>query len=212
MKQALRTIYFNFGRIDGFPLIFLCLFCLLCGSIFVKTAAAQNYPKEIRGYKVQKTKVSVKTQNGPVDAGEDRQVFVSVGEPSVRDISLTGVTLELPAEISAADQSGTVDFLTFKDFRVNDLAVDVGEYKNSFSFRKNEPTRLPEPIEIFVGIGQSIRGALGELRDSKEEWDVTGTIFVFGKFKKFGFSFKRVVPVEINLKIKNPLKNKPGEK
>lgn len=40
---------------------------------------------------------------------------------------------------------------------------------------------------------------------AKDEWTVTGRVFVFGRFKKFGFDFKRVVPVEINLKIKNPL-------
>jgi hypothetical protein len=51
-----------------------------------------------------------------------------------------------------------------------------------------------------------LRGAVRELKDSKEEWSVTGRVFVFGKFKKFGFNFKRVVPVEINIKIKNPLR------
>ena len=50
------------------------------------------------------------------------------------------------------------------------------------------------------------RAARRELIESKKEWQVTGTVFIFGKFKKFGFGFKRVVPVKINLKIDNPLK------
>lgn len=169
-------------------------------------ALAQDYPKEIRGYKVQKTNVSVKTGETGVETKDKAEIFVTIGEASVEDVSVTGLTLELPAEISATGQSGRIDFLTFKDFRVNNLKVDVEEYRKSFEFKKNEPTTLPEPIKIFVGLGQTLRGALGELRDSKEEWNVTGTIFVFGKFKKLGFNFKRVVPVEISLKIKNPLK------
>jgi len=66
---------------------------------------------------------------------------------------------------------------------------------------------LPKPIKIFLNTGQVLRGALSELKQSKEEWTVTGRVFAFGQFKKSFLKFKRVVPIEINLKIKNPLKN-----
>jgi hypothetical protein len=45
-----------------------------------------------------------------------------------------------------------------------------------------------------------------ELTEQRDELQVTGTVFVFGKFKKMGFEFKRVIPVKIDLKIKNPLR------
>jgi hypothetical protein len=180
---------------------------ILCGLIFVKAVEAQDYPKEIRGYKVHKTKISVKNKGETVDKKDDAEAFVTIGEPTVEDVSLTGITLEVSAEISAVGQSGKIDFLTFKDFRVNGLKVDVEEYKTSFEFKKDELTSLPKPVKIFVGAGQSLRGAIGEIRDSKDEWNVTGTVFVFGKFKKMGFNFKRVVPVEVNIRIKNPLKS-----
>ncbi|MCY7377045.1 MAG: hypothetical protein LH472_13885, partial [Pyrinomonadaceae bacterium] len=109
------------------------------------------------------------------------------------------------AEIDSPEQSGKIDFLTFHDFRVNGLAVDVEEYQESFEFKKNQTIALPKPVKIFVGAGQTLRGALSEWRNSKDEWTVTGRIFVFGHFKKAGFKFKRVVPIEINLKIENPL-------
>jgi hypothetical protein len=48
---------------------------------------------------------------------------------------------------------------------------------------------------------------MNELINSPNELVVTGTAFVFGKFKKFGFTFKRVVPVKIDLKFKNPLRS-----
>ena len=188
---------------------------ILFAIVFICTisAFAQNLPKEIRGYKVQKAKISVVNRNaetgnsksGKSDASE---AYVKVSAPELADVSLTGITLELLAEIEASEQSGKVDFLTFHDFRVNDLAVEVEEYKESFEFKKKQKTVLPKPIKIFVGTGQTLRGALAEFNDSKTEWTITGRIFVFGHFKKAGFSFKRVVPVEINLKIENPLREK----
>jgi hypothetical protein len=42
-------------------------------------------------------------------------------------------------------------------------------------------------------------------------WPVTGRVYVFGRFKKFLFSFKRVVPVELSLTLPNPLKSKTIE-
>jgi len=186
-----------------FATVFICAISVL----------TQDLPKEIRGYKVYKTKISVKNQNeknGVSKSGKDdeSEAFVKVSVPELSEISLTGITLELSAEIEALEQGGKVDFLTFHDFQVNGLAVNIEEYKESFEFKKNQKIALPKPIVIFVGAGQTLRGALAEFNESKTEWTVTGRIFVFGRFKKAGFSFKRVVPVEINLKIENPLREK----
>lgn len=180
-------------------LIFIAAFSL---------AAAQKLPDDIRGYKVYRAKISISSEAtaNPKSAEKNAEAIIKVGEPEVISISLTGVMLELAAEINSLDQSGTIDFLTFKDIRVNGLAVDVEEYRESFDIRKNELIILPKPVKIFVGTGQTLRGALGEFRDSKNEWTVTGTIFVFGRFKKSFIKFKRVVPVQVNIKVKNPLK------
>jgi hypothetical protein len=48
--------------------------------------------------------------------------------------------------------------------------------------------------------------ALGDWSDSKETWPVTGRVYVFGKFKKSVFTFKRVIPVELKATMQNPLK------
>ena len=165
-------------------------------------------PNEIRGYKVYRAKISVKNENdkSPKSLESDTAALVKVGEPEVFDVSLTGVTFEISVDINSLDQNGTIDFLTFKDFRVNGLAVDVEEYRESFDIKKDRQIILPKPVKIFVGTGQTLRGALGEFRDSKDEWTVTGTVFVFGRFKKAFVKFKRVVPVQVNIKVKNPLK------
>lgn len=185
----------------SFALIGFSMLCLLLNS-----AEAQNYPKEIRGYKVYKAKISVKNNGEQTDSKDDSEAFVTLGEPTVSSVTFTGLTFEMSAKMSAIEQSGKVDFLTFNDFKVNGLNVNIEEYTESFSFEKNKPFDLPKPISVFVGAGQALMGSLGEVRDSKEEWDVTGTVFVFGKFKKYGISFKRVIPIPINVKIKNPLK------
>ncbi len=185
------------------------LVCVL--FLFSSFAAAQKLPDTIRGYKVYQTKISVKNQSEENSQSDEKnaeansETLVKIGAPELVDVSLTGITLELPIEINSLDQNGTVDFLTFKDFRVNGLAVEVAEYKESFTVKKNRTTVLPEPVKIFIGTGQTLRGALKEFKNSKDEWTVTGTVFIFGRFKKAFLSFKRVVPVEINLTIKNPL-------
>lgn len=186
----------------------------ICGLFFFlfflsfNSVAAQKLPKEIRGYKVHRAKILIKNESEKSDATHDSEAFVRVGEPELIDVSLTGIRFALSAEIDSLGQSGTVDFLAFHDFRVNGLKVEIEEYKESFEFKKGEKIVLPKPIEIFVGTGQTLLAALKEMKESKAEWTVTGRIFVFGQFKKSFLKFKRVVPVEINLKIKNPVKDK----
>jgi hypothetical protein len=175
-------------------------------SIGARTAHAQDLPDEIRGYKVHDARVLVTNRTEKV-SDRKSDAIVRVGDPVVKDKSLSGITLEVTGELETLGHSGTVDFLAFKDFRVNGIAVTIDEYQNAFDFKKKQTLMLPKPIEVFVGIGQTLRGALGEIRDSKPEWEVTGTVFVFGKFKKWGMKFKRVVPVEVRLTIKNPIRN-----
>lgn len=186
------------------------LICVLFLLIFALNFFAQDLPDKIRGYKLHKVKIAVKTENEKSDKSKEaseNEAFVKVAEPEILDFSLTGITFELAAELSSIEQGGTVDFLTFHDFRVNGLKVDLEEYKESFDFKKNKSIILPKPFKIFLGTGQALSGAVKEIKDSKEEWRVTGRVFVFGHFKKSFLKFKRVVPVDIDILIKNPVKN-----
>ncbi len=181
----------------------------LCGLIllFAFGILAQDLPDEIRGYKVHKAKISVTNKTDRNDKNTDKdnsEAFARLTEPELVDTSLAGLTFEISAEIDALDYKGKVDFLTFKDFTVNGMSVEIAEYTNSFEFKKNEAIKLPQPVSIFLGSRQALKGIFGEALNSKEEWTVTGTVFVFGRFKKYGFKVKRVVPVEVNVKIKNP--------
>ena len=186
---------------------YLCLSASICGFIFlfVISFLAQDLPDEIRGYKVHKAKVSVQTQVNKNNPKEDFSVVVNFDKPELVKVTPLGTTFEVSGEMTVFQQSGKIDFLTFKDFRVNGLKVEIEEYKESFQIEKNKPARLKKPIKIYVSTTQSIKGGLKEVFRSEREWQVTGRVFVFGKFKKMGFKFKRVVPVDVNLKIINPL-------
>lgn len=171
--------------------------------------AQENLPDKIRGYKVYKASVSVKTYDqkpeNPENDKDTKEAFVLINEPELSSVGLTGIIFNLTAEFETLDQSGKVDFMTFKDFRVNGIAVDIEEYKESFKFKKKKKVELPKPFEIFVSTPQTLFGAVRELGNSKEKWRVTGRVFVFGKFRKAGFKFKRVVPVDIDIEIDNPI-------
>jgi hypothetical protein len=186
-------------------------FLRLCGLLFllVLSLSAQDLPDEIRGYKVHRAKVSVQqTQTDKNNSKEeDLSVRVNFGEPKLVSVSPLGATFEVFPELTISNQSGKIDFLTFRDFRVNGLKVDIEEYGESFEIEKNKPFSLKKPVKIFVPTTQAIKGGLKEIFGSEEEWLVSGRVFVFGKFKKIGFKFKRVVPVDVNLKIVNPLQS-----
>jgi hypothetical protein len=190
------------GRIfQGFILLFTLYLLPFTFALY-----AQNLPDEIRGYKVHNAKISVTNKTDKPDDKDKSEASARLTDPELIDTSLTGLTFEISAEIDPLEYKGRIDFLTFKDFKVNGLDVEIEEYTNSFELKKNQLITLPKPVKIFLGTTQALKGALSEIRDSKEEWTVTGTVFVFGRFKKWGFNVKRVVPVEVNVKIKNPIK------
>lgn len=179
--------------------------------LFSSPVYSQNYPDKIRGYKVYQTKISIRTEVEKTSEKTDSEAIVKIGDPELTDISLSGITLEISAEIEGIEQNGKIDFVSFKDIKVNGLEVEIEEYKESFELKKNKKVILPKPVKAFISSGQTLRGAFKELKESKNEWTISGKIFVFGKFKKFGFNFKRVIPIDINFKIENPLKKKLEE-
>jgi len=50
--------------------------------------------------------------------------------------------------------------------------------------------------------------AIDDLTNTAKEWPIVGVVYVFGRFNKSVFRFKRVIPVEINLTTPNPLHDK----
>lgn len=180
---------------------------LIIAAVF-SAVDAQELPSKIRGYKVHQVKPAAKTQMSK-DKGSARPMSgqtVTTGDLRVLDVGLTGITLELPISAGSVPYNGKVDFLSFHDFRVNGVNVEVEEFSTPFLIKKNEPITLPEPATVFISSPQAVKAAWKELEVPADEWLVTGRVFVFGKFRKFGFDFKRVVPVDLSFTIKNPLR------
>lgn len=188
----------------NFSSSFIKLLVVLCFLAFA--ADAQELPDKIRGYKVKKADITIGSK-GAGNSEDDVSVEVRFDEPEVASVGLTGIMLELGGEFIIYGQSGMVDFITFKGFKVNGIKVDIEEYKASFDFKKGETVKLEKPVEIFVRTTQALRGVLGEYNESKDKWKVTGRVFVFGRFNKMGFKFKRVIPVDVDMTIENPINN-----
>jgi len=165
---------------------------------------AQKLPDSIRGYKVHEAKVRVRTADGNKRAGKD--TIVTLGSPRIIDIGLDGITLEIGAEIGGIDQDGQVDSLMFKDVAVHGVPIQVEDYEHPFKLKKGVSVMLPVPVRGTVSTLNIAKVAYKEAIASSDEWQISGTVFIFGRFRKMGFVFKRVIPVPVNLTIPNPLK------
>jgi hypothetical protein len=188
---------------------FLIVLIFFIGFTLIGSAQEQrhdNLPEKIRGYKVHKERIVVTALNSKDRPDRDAEVLVSVGDPYLAETTLTGVTFALPVELTSIRQSGKVDFITFYNVRVNGIPVSVEEYRDRFEFRRGESASLPEPVAVFLPTGRILQAAWLEMRERRSEWSVTGRVFVFGKFRRFGLFHKRVVPIDFDLIISNPLR------
>jgi len=185
---------------------------LLCLSTL---AQKPSYPTKIRGYKVERAVVEVKKQQKKSkDTTADQQrssesdtdALIRFGDAQLARVTPLGITLEIPIVVAPVQQKGRVDFLIFEDMVVNDSPVQIDEYHRTFDLPNKEELTLREPVRFYIYLPSAVLAAIDEWSDSKERWLVTGRVYVFGNFKKSIFSFKRCIPVELNLTMRNPLR------
>ena len=197
-----------------------------------QTPSGRTYPKEIRGYKVERAVVEIKKEESKRDkSGKDRNqtqvqmttdssaqtdgsptsdadvdALIKLGKPQLARVTPLGITFEVPIVVAPVKQSGHVDFLLFEDMVVNGRSVEIDEYHRAFDLPNKQPLTLREPLRFYIYLPGAVLAAVDEWSNSKETWPVTGRIYVFGKFKKGWFSFKRCIPVELNVSMRNPLR------
>src|SRR6266436_1228469 len=190
-------------------LVFLaCLYGVNLSAQTKAGSSARDYPKSIRGYKLEKARIRVSKQKSESrgDPGEDiPDAIVQIGTARIASLTPLGITFELPVSLSAVRQGGHVDFLTFENVIVNGTQVQVEDYHSEFELPVSGTTELPSPIRVSVSLPHALFGALDEWSDSKPSWDISARVYVFGRFKKFLMKFKRVIPVEVQQEISNPL-------
>jgi hypothetical protein len=191
------------------------------------------YPKEIRGYKVERAAVELKSRtekrkatNTGDNAGTSNQnsstadsgagpladpavdQLITFGQPSLARVTPLGITFDVPVVVAPIRQSGHVDFLMFEDMTVNEHSIQIDEYHRAFDLPTKRALTLREPLRFFIYLPVAALAAVDEWSNAKETWPVTGRVYVCGKYKKFLFSFKRCVPVELNLRMNNPLRGR----
>ncbi|MGB7923845.1 MAG: hypothetical protein WCF57_11430 [Pyrinomonadaceae bacterium] len=220
MREPARQAIKERKRARAFAALATALASLI---IFAPAAFAQQpnakptahiYPEKIRGYKVEQAKVEIRKTdskggtNQGASASPDADALIEFGEPRIVSSTPLGMTFEVPVTIAAVKQGGYVEFLTFEDMAVNGTPVTIKDYEHRFNLPNKQPVMLAEPVSLYISTANALLGALGEWSKPKDMWPVTGRVYVFGRFKRFFFAFKRVVPVELSLSLPNPLKNK----
>ena len=169
----MRPLPSNKGFIRAFVAYFLFTLALL--SALSYGASAQDLPGKIRGYKVHEVSANAA---GPA---------IRLSKPVLKLDGLLSIAVEAGGEFTSPEHGGRVDFLSFHDIRVNGVAVDVEEYRHAFEFKKGTSVLLAAPIRGRIGLTGAAETAFRELTETRSDWRVTGTAFVFGKFKRFGF-------------------------
>lgn len=194
-----------------------CSVLLMLAACATGLSQTRTYPEKIRGYKVERAVVEVKkpsTNNsanqssGPAESAASVDDLIQLGRAELTKITPLGITLATPIVVAPVTQSGHVHFLLFEDMVVNGHSVSIHEHQESFDLPNKQPLTLRQPLRIYIYLPSAVLAALDEWTESKDTWPVTGRVYVCGKFKKSIFSFKRCVPVELNVKMRNPLKEK----
>jgi hypothetical protein len=181
------------------------------------TLSQSDYPKEIRGYKVERAAVEMKSSNAEQsrnstpasdsrDPAGDVDQLITFSSPELVRATPLGITFDVPVVVAPVKQSGHVHFLMFEDMKVNGHAVEINEYDHKFDLPNKTALTLHDPLRFYIFTPTAVLAAADEWSNSKETWQVTGRVYVCGKFKKSIFSFKRCVPVELNLSMRNPLR------
>ena len=176
-------------------------------------SAPPRQPKEIRGYKVERTRPKIKRgrdeeATSASSQKTDGKELIQLGEPRVSGATPFALTVEVSLTVAPVEQRGRVDFLLFENVRVGGELVTVEDYNYSFVMPNERPLLLPIPAVIKISIPRLALGALGQIIEPQDELTVTGRVWVCGRFKKFFTTFKRAVPVEFRLRLPNPLKGK----
>jgi len=158
---------------------------------------AQPFPDRIRGYKVHKTPILID--------GKQKRNSLVIDSLSISELSLSGVSVEADVSLSGIDQSGEIEFITFEKFSLGSLPFDIAEYETPFCLSKNTRVKLSSPLTVSLTTLAAINAFNRERENPSKVLRLTGIAYVFGRFKRFGLSFRRAIPVVIDLDIPNPL-------
>lgn len=175
-------------------------------TLLALAAASQDLPGKIRGYSLYRTDIQtiVRMAGDPVpDSKHD--LLITIDRPEISGMGLSGARFAVTGEIISTKHEGSIDLVMFRDFTVNGVPVTVEEHSQKFKLTRKHVTRLAKPVIVRAGPQSIARIASQQLRKADDRWRIEGTVLVFGKFRRFGFGFKRVIPIRVTAVIADPL-------
>lgn len=196
-----------------------------------QSSTSRPLPKTVRGYKVERVQIKLKGRaskgkdegnnvsrssddsrrdqhrDRSADDGDEEaaRALIRFGEPRVVSFSLFKIELDFPVEIAAVEQRGRIDWLVFEAITINGVAVEIADYARGFHLPNELPLRLPEPLRVTVATPRALLATFDELRQPRSDWKIGGRVYALGRFKKFFFTFRRAVPIELDLSVPNPI-------
>src|SRR5438309_2163730 len=155
----------------------LALLAAFAASTIVGAQPAA-YPKEIRGYKVERAAVEMKSKREPETQSDQRQAsddvdqLITFSTPELARVTPLGITFDVPVIVAPVKQSGHVHFLLFEDMTVNGRSVEISEYAHAFDLPNKQPFTLRDPLRFYIYSPTAVLAAADEWSNSKETWPV----------------------------------------
>ena len=89
-------------------------FALILVFLFSHAVCPQKLPDKIRGYKVFKQEIVITDLPESKTAGRNFDARINLDKPELTDVSISGIKFEIGGEVTVYGQSGTIDFISFK--------------------------------------------------------------------------------------------------
>jgi hypothetical protein len=165
---------------------------LLIAFLAAIAATGQEFPDRVDGYKVHRV------------AKKTKDFSLTLSKPAVTGADLSQIKFEVEATVTAK-VTASVERILLEDLTVNGIAVKASPYAVPFEIKKGKAVTLPEKLQASVKSSDAAKAAWREIADRKKDWHIKGRAVIFGKFRRFGMTWTRAVPVEIDLFVKNPV-------
>src|ERR1700694_5613508 len=108
-------------------MVLLALLSAMPAGSLTQNNSSRPYPKEIRGYKIERTAIEIKkpdsknknsNNNGQTEEQEvsesDVDALIHFAKPQLARVTPLGITFKVPIVVAPVTQKGRVDFLMFE--------------------------------------------------------------------------------------------------
>ncbi len=95
---------------------------------------------------------------------------------------------------------GKVHKIKFENLKLNEVSFTIPQV-DSFEIPKNPPYEIEDPLIVKAAYGDIALGMLREMLEPNYTFQVTGRIYVYGKFKIDRRNKKAVIPVDVNVEL-----------